>query len=327
MRFKIGFWVLCILLMCPLYSQAAAQTPTDTPLDTLLARYSVNRELTDWEAFILGINGMKIKTPLFATPYFKRVEKEVRDKNGEYRLVTDYARIALAFKSHGKDISDIAGYDFTDKITSFPTMRNQGLNAYSWALIALYGQDADKTQPLIKSILTYQLPSGGFAASVVSVDANSTPPKGDVDLTAMAVTALSPYRTDETVQTAVEQAVAYLSAAQEEDGTYTANGVRNAESVSQVIIALCAAGVEADDTRFVKNGCTLADILDTFRLTDGMYAHVRENGAKADPIATRQAALALSAYRQAARYDAQIEAERAASGIRRGIFECGGGRS
>lgn len=318
MRFiKISVLFIMLVLLSFTVVYAKTNENNETTLDGILNRYSTSRDLTDWESLVLGINGVKIKTPWFTTPYFKKVEKEVAAKNGEYRLVTDYARIALVYKSHGKDPSNVAGYDFIEKIKSFKNMQNQGLNAYTWALIALYGQDRSITDPLVEEVLTYRQPSGGFGTSSKATTA-------DPDLTAMAITALAPYTANEEVRTALDPAIAYLSAAQTENGAFIAHNTENAETVAQVIVALCAAGVKMDDARFIKNGHSLPDALQMFALPDGSYAHVA--GGTTDPIATRQAALALSALRFAMRYDAMTDTERAETKIRRGIFEISGTR-
>jgi hypothetical protein len=312
--FIVLFIINFVFSSFPVYS---SQPDTDAALELLLRQYASKRGLTDWDAIVLGVNGVRIKTPLLAEGYFRRAEREVRNARGTYRVVTDYARIAIAFKSHGKDPRNVAGYDFVAAISGFANMGAQGPNAYIWSLIALYGQGADVTAPLAASILAYQRPSGGFAVSLPS--ANRPNPAGDVDLTAMAVTALAPYMGDADIAAAVDAAVGYLSEVQSASGGYVANNAENAESVSQVIIALCAAGVDLNDSRFVKNGHTLVDALQAYRLRDGAYAHLLSD-TRGDAMATRQAALALSAIKRAAEYEAAL-AVGGTPGVKRGIFE------
>ena len=93
-------------------------------LNSVYRRYESKRNLTDWEAIVLGVNDVRIRTPLFSTPYFTLLERQVRQNRGEYRLVTDYARIALVYKANGRDATRIAGYDFIERIKAFPNARS-----------------------------------------------------------------------------------------------------------------------------------------------------------------------------------------------------------
>jgi hypothetical protein len=283
----ISTLILCMTL--PISVQA-----NDLGLDTVLSRYAVKRDLSDWEAIVLGLNEVPIKTPLFATPYFKRIEKEITEKKGEYRLATDYARLVLVYKSHKKNPEDIMGYDFINKIISFGNMEIQGLNAYIWSLIALHGQPLEITQPFIKSILSYQTVKGGFSTAPSTAGLRVD----DIDLTAMTITALALYREYNTVSDAINNAITFLSETQQTDGGYKTFGKSNAESVSQVIIALCSVGIDINDPRFVKNGNTALDALLSFQLADSTFAHAPHSD-KSDPIATRQAVLALTAINKA----------------------------
>ena len=291
-------------------------------IDPILKKYDSKRDLTDWEAIVLGVNGMKIKTQFLATPYFTKLEREIKQNKGECKLVTDYARIVLVYKSHGKDPTRIAGYDFIKKIVNFKGMQNQGINAYIWALIALFGQGDEITAPLVEAILSYRQTDGGFGISPQKPD---KPPRSDVDLTAMAITALAPYRTEKFDESFIEDdAVQFLARHLAENGTFVSafGGEANSESICQVIIALCAANIEITDTRFAFDGKNPLEALDAYRLPDGQYAHVTgDSGLKADPIATRQAALAISAYQKAEAYRRMPDEERMESSKGIGIYE------
>jgi hypothetical protein len=267
--------------------QANAALP-EGPLNTLLDHYRQKQDLTDWEAVVLGVNGVKIKTPLFGTSYFKETEKAIRERKGEYRLVTDYVRLVMAYRSHGRNPEEIAGYDFIEKIKQFENMSNQGLNAYTWSLIALKDKAAELAPVLIDNMLEYRTEGGGFSYKRNPGEKD----RADIDQTAMAVTALAPYAAPdalrdigplgETVRDVVDAALAYLR------DSYDA--IDNCESAAQVIIAMCSAGQEADET--------LLEIFNGFRLSDGFYTHTLESN-KTDEIATRQAALALTALKRA----------------------------
>lgn len=167
----------------------------------------------------------------------------------------------------------------------------QGNNAYIYALITL---DAGNfTVPnsarysreyLINALLKNQEEDGGFGIMKG---------KSDVDITAMAIQALAPYSGQSEVYTAIDKALSMLSAAQNDDGSFTNWDNVSSESCSQVIIALCSLGLDPKtDERFVKNGNSVFDALMSFHLSDGSFSHNLDS-KESDAIATEQAILAL----------------------------------
>lgn len=193
---------------------------------------------------------------------------------------------AFGTDENGKAINLIADgtYD-RGKTTS---LGRQGINGWIWGLIALdtmryeVPEGAFNTrEDMIAEILSSQLPDGGWALGG-SVS--------DPDLTAMAVQALAPYYKDEkeystlqrhgqekvgvTVSERVDKALACLSKMQLPTGDFKSWGTENVESVDQVIIALCALGIDPlCDSRFIKNGNTLLDGVLRYRQPDGGFVH------------------------------------------------------
>lgn len=114
-----------------------------------------------------------------------------------------------------------------------------------------------KTQVTREKLVTYildnELKNGGFCLS-------GTLP--DPDVTAMALQALAPYYKGSTdvseqvrsqVTEAVNRGIRVLSEIQNEDGTYSSWGTKNAESTAQVLVALSGLGLDGDtDVRFIK---------------------------------------------------------------------------
>ena len=93
-----------------------------------------------------------------------------------------------------------------------------------------------------------------------------------------------------------DRALAALSAAQCEDGGFASWGAENAESTAQVVMALCALGIDpAADERFCKEGGSAVSALLGFRLEEGSFAHV---GGTSDAMASEQGLQALEALRR-----------------------------
>lgn len=102
---------------------------------------------------------------------------------------------------------------------------------------------------------------------------------------------------ERTVSEAIEPALGALSACQMENGGFGDDG-ESSESAAQVIIALCALGIDpATDARFVKRGGSVLDALLRFAKPDGGFAHTLEKGADgSNAMAGEQALGALTAY-------------------------------
>lgn len=243
--------------------------------------------VSEWTAFGMARSGKPI-----ADRYLKVAEKSVT--GGSLRLVTDYARVALAVNASGGDATSIGAgkINLLDTIAKFEKMTSQGPNAPAYALMAFDasgyepGQNATWTRDkLIKWLVDNRSEGGGWSLA---------PGKSDVDVTGIVLTALAPYQERADVSAATEAALAWLSADQLPSGGF-GKPLESSESTAQVIIALTSLGIDpANDERFVKNGVSpLARLLE-FRLADGRFAHTV--GGKADAMATFYALLGLAAY-------------------------------
>lgn len=178
--------------------------------------------------------------------------------------------------------------DYIEK-TLDDSIGQQGIMSYIFGLHLLNNgilSEKHTKDSLIDDILSFRLSDGGFAVSGQY---------GDVDTTAMAVQALSPYYSDAEVKEAIDGAISFLSEKQKDDGGFASYGVNNPESVSQVIIALSMLGIDiSTDERFIKNGNTVFDAISLFLLDDGSFSHV--SGGKSNGNATVQVLCAMVSY-------------------------------
>ena len=131
----------------------------------------------------------------------------------------------------------------------------------------------------------------------------------DVDITAMALTALAPYYEENSeAKAAADLALSWISEHQESDGGFCSSmdtGTESSESCAQVLTALCSLGIDPQsDSRFIKNGNTVLDNLMSFRQEDGGFVHAYVYDAsnpasipdESDFLAGGQAAYALTAF-------------------------------
>ena len=217
----------------------------------------------------------------------------------EYKA-TEYHRIALtvlelggdptafAIKPDGSAVDLVAEgtYDFSGDLYA------QGLNSPIYALLVLDAVGCSvpngakySREAILDEILRRQEADGSFGLISGSPD---------VDLTAMALQALAPYAYKE-ARDAVDAALTWLSAQMSDECTFTAYGSVSSESISQVLSALAALGLDAqNDTRFTRGETTLLTALERFRQNDGSFAHTLSE-KEGNLLATAQAMLALAA--------------------------------
>ena len=250
---------------------------------------------------VIGLSRAGLLSDAAAQSYEQTAEDYVKQA-GSVRLhhakSTENSRTILGLTAAGYNAANVAGVDLTAGLTDMAYLRAQGTNGPIWALIALDchgydipqcadGEEQVTREGLVAEILSYQCSDGGWALMG---------DESDVDLTAMALTALAPYQEETDVKAAVEQALTFLSAAQQDDGGFMSWGAANSESCAQVIVALTALGIDsAADARFTKAGGTAIDALCAFACEGGGFRHSDEQTGP-DGMATEQGFYALTAY-------------------------------
>jgi len=245
----------------------------------------------EWTIIALAESEIDVPDSYFEK-YYKNVEKTVKETNGvlSERKYTEHSRVVLALTAIEKNPCDVGGYNLLTPLGDYEKVCFQGINGPIWALIALdsgkYEMPENKTavtqasrQLYINKILSSQLSDGGWSLSGVG--------NSDIDITAMAILALSEYMEQEEVKTSVEKAVSCLSVKQNKNGGFSSYGTENSESISQVITALASIGIDIEDSRFVKNGKTLFDALDKYKKIDGSFSHTALT--KSNIMSTEQA--------------------------------------
>lgn len=269
---------------------------------------------SEWGILGLARSGYLEKGSKYFNDYYTRVAayaskatknaQELGAPAGALHLVkcTENSRLIIALSALGRDARSIGECDLTAPYEKFSWIEGQGLNSVVFALIALdtVGYETKDTtirQQCISYILGRQLSDGGWN---YQEDAAASDP----DMTAMSLQALANYREQEKVQAAVSAAVGRLSAMQNSDGSYTSYEAVNSESISQVIVACAALGIDPHtDSRFVKNGKSAVDALLTFYNTEKRAFHhtMKDkdgNPTDVDGMATEQAAYAMTAYQR-----------------------------
>ncbi len=230
---------------------------------------------------------------------------------------SDYAKLILAMTVIGKDARQIDGHNLFDYLDDFDYVKRQGFNGPVWALIAVNShpeytfenstgaQNPTTVETILDYILSREKKVGGWTLY------GDVP---DTDITAMTIQSLAPFygkEGRENVTAAVDRALSWLSDSQMTSGGYgtlsNAGVLETSESVSQVIVALSALGIDpADDSRFIKNSAWPVSRLFEYYLPIGGFMHVEKGGANngggaaglLDGMATEQGMYATVAYQR-----------------------------
>jgi hypothetical protein len=227
--------------------------------------------------------------------YYQSVCQKV-EKNSETMSLTDWARTIIALTAIGADPTDIAGKNLLEQLTDFDEMSGQYMEtAAIYTLIALDTKNytlpetsATTREKLITLILSYFNDDGYIGYEWDGV------PYVSIDYTAMALQALAPYNNEEhpKVQALVTKTLSYLSSVQNADGSF--DSYADCCSTAQVLCGLSALGIDArTDTRFVKNDCSVVDVLLSYCQENGA---IYGTGTWDTDLTSEQAAYALTAY-------------------------------
>lgn len=252
----------------------------------------------DW--YVVGLARSGNMTDQQKTEYYKKTVKYLEQNENDRMYATDYARIIIGLTAAGWDVTDVDGRNLLEPLSDMEFATQSGINAAAYTLIAYdtHGYDipqatARKIQTtregLIEYILEKQKATGGWNWDDMSSDA-------DVDMTAMVLQALAPYCTsDEDVEEACNKAVTVLSAKQADNGTYVSWGVESASSIAEVIAALTSLGIDPDnDSRFVKEGNSLIDGLNSLAAEGGGYVYGESSSA--NDYSTKQGYYGMVSY-------------------------------
>ena len=262
--------------------------------------FPAGSSVSDWTALAMACAGIADDYAGYLARLQAYVERQYAENGGLHAVkATEYHRIALTAAALG---GDPAAFGAKPDGTAIDLVADgaynwqgddlggQGLNGWIFALLTIDAVGAEvpadarySRQDMLDAIVSAQLPEGGFSLGGGAMD---------VDITAMALQALAPYR--EQYQEVIDAALSALSAAQTATGGFESWGAQSSESCAQVILALTALDIDPTaDERFQKNQRNVAEALMDFRLSDGGFAH--EKDGPLDAMAGEQAMQALTA--------------------------------
>lgn len=318
---KFKYYISFITILLAIVLSACSATEENTIADMINQTASSMQQLTgknnilsqqellpagnsagDWTAMTLAFSDVDDDFDDYLLRLQQYVVQQYDEEGYLHRIkATEYHRIALTMLALGADPSAVeynGGYinliaDGTYKFHA-GSPDQQGSNGLIYALLSLDAMDyvipsdaAYTREMLVEELLTYQTDKGGFG-----LDKSLG---GDIDITAMAVQSLANYYEQDNVKIAVDKALLWLSQQMNDNGTFVSYGAQNTESGAQVILALCAMGIDpCESEMFTKSGVTVLDGMNSFRTKYGLYKHTADD-AEYNHMSTYQALLALEA--------------------------------
>lgn len=256
----------------------------------------------EWAVLGLARSGYTVPDGYFEG-YYGKLETYVKECKGvlHERKYTDYSRVIVTLSALGKDARNVAGYNLLTPLGDYDKTIWQGLNGPIWALIALDSANYPvpqnpeakiqaSRQMYIDCILDEELNEGGWTLS-----RRSGADPADPDITGMALQALAKYQNQPAVAAATERALACMSSKQDKLGGFSSWGTTNCEGAVQMLVALCELGIGWNDSRFVKNGCTLLDNVLSFRTASGGFNHIADGSDGNNQLTAEQGLYALVA--------------------------------
>ncbi len=231
----------------------------------------------DWYVLTLAQSGMDYDWSGYAKALADKLQTSSMGAVSRQRCVLVLLAIAPEYFDLGETILQ-------------ETLGQQGIMSYVFGLHLMHnGLQANQSeQAVVKQLCSLQCADGGWS---VRGD------RGDADVTAMTLQALAAHRDMPDVKIAIERGLQYLSEQQLDTGGYQSFGVANPESAAQVWMALSNLGLNGlTDARFCKNGHTLLDAVEGFRVDAGRYAHTM--GGTANANATVQVLMAYLSHQR-----------------------------
>ena len=223
--------------------------------------------------------------------YYESVATEVSNWDSDVKP-TDVEKTALALVLMDKDTTNIGGVNLAEFIYNSDRL-SEGANELAYALIALDAANLEipdtalwNREKIVEELLKFQANDGGFG-----LNDNTT---SDVDMTAICLQALAPYKETETVNKAIDKAFIYLKDSVSDDYNYS----DNVNSTAQVLLAVATFKIDVTDSDngFGDETDNIIIALEAYRNTEG-NGYLYENHINA--MATVQVMQAYDAYRKA----------------------------
>ena len=279
--------LILLIIFSMLFSVAHAEEFQEFNKKEFLEELSKEQELTFEEVYLLQLNGYKLSV--------KNLEKYKKQARTESFPTAVYlANLINVLDYEGYDIYNFEGMNLVEELYNYKFIKreaSQGIATVVRTLSRFDNIPSDAiNNPLVQalSLLEYQNADGGFGSFVPEVS--------HIETTAIILTALAPYTYIDEINTAVINAIKFLSKIQNDDGTFTSFDKQTCTTVSLIITALTELKTDPYIPDFNKNNKTLIDVLHDFLLDDFTFKNLKDG--KYDKDATVSAYTAITAVQR-----------------------------
>ena len=249
-------------------------------LHNIAATYDDDDDTGDWVIMDMGAYAKLFSSPAAAASstakqtYLNQIVTMLvtgKNSGGWDAGAGDYAKAILALAAIGIDPQQL-----------YPVNNNTALSVIAYLDPAAAAATSAWTAPyILQAYHQGSYDSSAQEEALVNALLDSQKETGEwdefgtIDTTANVIAALSLYQDRPEVRAAIDAAVAYLSSAQQSDGSFDDGQTgayaagKNANSTAMVIIGLAANGIDPDtDERFIKGGNSVLDGLLRYAAAD-----------------------------------------------------------
>ncbi len=300
-----GFITICSAALVGVTLAGGATAKASTPsYDTAInkgASYIKTKtkksDLDAWDALAVKRSPYGMSSAAKAV-FKKELAANFKDLGGHYAAV-DYERSMIGALSIGSNPEKYEGVNLVSGIIKTGPSSNTGITGKIWGIIALssknYGSKSNAAvKTMVSQVVKAQNSQGGWAISGTS---------SDVDVTGMALMALSMRKSYSGVKTAISKAESVLKnkAYQKSTGDFLISSSftkkANSNSDAMALAGLSAAGVNTDTTYKGTNSVTPVKRLMKFQKSTGQFRWLLNSNTGALHMSTQQGVYALEQYR------------------------------
>ncbi|ANZ60476.1 prenyltransferase/squalene oxidase repeat-containing protein [Secundilactobacillus paracollinoides] len=252
-------------------------------------------DLDAWDALAVKRSPYGMSSKAKAV-FKKELAAHFKSLDGHYSAV-DYERSMIGALSIGSNPEKYESTNLVSGIIKTAPKSNAGINGKIWGIIALssknYGSKSNAAvKTLVSQVVKAQNSAGGWAISGTA---------SDVDVTGMALMALSMHKSYSGVKTAISKATSLLkNKAYQKSGDFIIASAfttkANSDSNAMALAGLSAAGVNTDTYKGTSS-ITPVKRLMKFQKSTGQFRWLWNSNTGALHMSTQQATYALEQYR------------------------------
>ena len=307
-----------VLTLAMLFSivPAAAWADDAQPVQNTVQLMQTNAEMTTAQALMMNIAKNNVNstdewmimdmaayhalnpdspktTDVAKQAYINKAIASITDTAGE----TTLSKAVIILSAIGINPAELYPANSEKKLSAVAKLKECKHDAGAWVApytMAAYRQNrsviSDKEQALVQAVLDTQYPDGRWEEWGDSIQTTSN----------MIAGLAFYYDSNESVKSAVDKAIVYLSTQQKDDGSFDAYGYgADSNTAAMVVIALATAGINPDtDDRFIKNGISVYDNLLSYAYSDNSGFGYQDNQSDPWGSSTEQGFRALIAASQ-----------------------------